>query len=195
MNSPQADEHMRSRGLEGELTVGANVAFYRGPILDLTNEAPTAAAAIKGIAVARDEVEAQLNQLQSDQKTNPDYFIRPVVVVSPDRASAVFSSTLRRVVAAVALGVFWILVAAMVAEAFSTSRANRRDLRASRRPGSEHVADAPDAISDPVTHDDAPVPSLTGDKREAFVVAANGDAIERRVGARDLVADVAVRTD
>lgn len=142
MRSPNADVEMRKRGLVGTLAIGANLAFYHGPIFDISAEAPTAAAAINDVHIAFDEVRRQLVAIQTDQGTDPAFSITASDVVEPEGASHVLSGTLRRVIAAGVAGVLLILLVAAVAEA----REQRRDRQRSPRSGMPEPSDAPPTV-------------------------------------------------
>ncbi len=123
----------RTAGLDGTYTVAANVDFQRGPLIDVAAEASSAEAAINNVKIVGAELKEQLAQMQQAQGTNTSYFISADLVVAPTRATRVFSSRLRLLIAAGALGVAFVLGSAILADAL-TRRRRRRSA------GAAHVA-------------------------------------------------------
>lgn len=121
-------------GLNGTYTIGANTDFYRGPIIDVAAEAATAGEAKNSAKLVMAELSTQLEKLQVEQGGNPAYFIRPTTVVSPERATTVFSSVLRRLIAVGALGLMVIVVSALLAEALRVARDRRSASEARQGP-------------------------------------------------------------
>ncbi len=110
------------RGLQGTYTVAANIDFYRGPIIDVAAEAGTEAEALRATQLVVDLLQQTLDDVQTRQGTDPDYFITSDVVVPATRATLVLSSTLRRAVATAAAGALFVLGMVIVADSFSERR-------------------------------------------------------------------------
>ncbi|MGI8686600.1 MAG: hypothetical protein ACR2MO_16175 [Acidimicrobiales bacterium] len=126
MSTSEVEDKLVTAGLTGTYTIGANIDFYRGPIIDVAAEATSGPDAIDTAKRVMTEVGVQLAKLQTDQGTDPSYQIRTSTVVPPERATKVFSSALRRLIGAGALGVIAIIGAALTAEAITVARSRRR---------------------------------------------------------------------
>lgn len=126
MSTSEVEDMLVAAGLTGTYTIGANIDFYRGPIIDVAAEASSGPDAIDSAKRVMTEVGVQLAKLQTDQGTDPSYQIRTSTVVPPERATKVFSSALRRLIGAGALGVIAIIGAALTAEAVAVARKRRR---------------------------------------------------------------------
>lgn len=129
MRTNEVAHALGDRGLRGEYTIAANAAFYRGPIVDIAVEAGSPAVAKESARLVMKELDTQLERIQSQQGTDPSYFIRATPVVTPERASTVLSSALRRLIAVGFLGLIAIIGAAMIADALPSGR-RRRDKEA-----------------------------------------------------------------
>lgn len=158
--SPAVVQIMRDKGMKGKATVGANLEFYRGPIISVTTESPSAEAATADARIAMDEIATQLRQLQAEQGTAPEFSITTATVVSPDRASEEITSLVRRLAAVSAVGVLLVLLVGVGAEAWAVRRASRikhrrsqyspeRDLALETRPDSAPLAPAQREPSNP----------------------------------------------
>lgn len=126
MGTSEVEDKLVTAGLTGTYTIGANIDFYRGPIIDVAAEATSGPDAIDTAKRVMTEVGVQLAKLQTDQGTDPSFQIRTSTVVPPERATKVFSSALRRLIGAGALGVIAIIGAALTAEAVAVARKRRR---------------------------------------------------------------------
>ena len=165
--SQEVVNSLKSKGLEGTFTIAANRDFYRGPIVDVAAESTSSEAAISDTKLVIKEIQDELVALQTQQGTDPAYFIRAELVVGADRATTVFSGTLRLLIVAGGLGAILTVAAGLVADAIE-----RRRLTAAKvsdeeedddEPGLDPVADDPD---DPVAAgpvgDEAPVSAGPG---------------------------------
>jgi hypothetical protein len=125
VNSAPAATRLQQQGVGGTYTIGANITYYHGPIIDISDQARTPAAAIRSTQLVMQEAGYQLAALQSQQGTNPQYFIKSQTVVSPKTAKKVTSSTMRKLIAVFVLEALAILAVAAVAEAVATRRSRR----------------------------------------------------------------------
>lgn len=103
MNSPPVEAQLQDQGLQGTFVIGANVTFYRGPILDVSAEADAPEQAQSSVNVVLKEVERQVIALQDQRGVNPEYRITTGTVVRPEPGTSVFSGTLRRLIVAAGL--------------------------------------------------------------------------------------------
>lgn len=118
-------QKLRAEGVVGTYTVAANIDFYRGPIIDIATDAPTAEGAQKSTKLVMTELGNVLDQLQAQQGTAPAYRISTQDVVEPQLGTRVLSSTLRRGMAAtvVAAGLFIGII--VVADALRRRRSRK----------------------------------------------------------------------
>lgn len=148
--SDEIKNALKANGLQGTFTIAANRDFYRGPIVDVAAEAKTSAAAIKDTKLLIKEINDQLLTLQSNQGTDPAYFIRAGTVVGADRATRVFSGTLRLLVAAVGAGAVMTLGSGLMADFLSRRRSDGPDRKAAK------IADPPESLVEPTRVESPP---------------------------------------
>jgi hypothetical protein len=132
VSSEPAMEDLLSKGFVGTAEVAANRDFYRGPIIDIAAEAPTASAAIADVELLMAEIRTRLLDMQREQETAEGYYIRVETVVGPDRATTVFSGTLRMLIFATALGSAFVVGVGVVADRVRSRVRGRRLLKAER---------------------------------------------------------------
>lgn len=171
-STAEVERSLAAKGVNGTYTIGANLDFYRGPIIDVVAEARDPGGAREGARFVMAELSSQLQKLQTEQGTDPSYQIRSSTLVSPDRATTVLSSTLRRMIAASALGVMFIVGATVLADVVGTARSRRRSRS---RPG----RDGDDFESRPTP----PVELREG--RASTIETAFGESLSRRVATED----------
>ncbi len=94
--STEIDSRLREAGVVGTYSVAANIDFYRGPIIDIADEAETPLAAQRSTKLVMAQLGTSLDALQERQGTDPDYRIKAQSVVEPNPGTRVYSSTLRR---------------------------------------------------------------------------------------------------
>ncbi len=123
LGSEEVGSRLKAEGLDGTFEIAANRDFYRGPIVDVATESSSEEQAKKNAQLVIDEMQAQLTDLQSQQGTDPTYFIKPLVIVAPDHATRVLSGTLRLLIVVVGLGVVATLGSALAADALDRRRA------------------------------------------------------------------------
>lgn len=164
----QADvrQEIQDKGLVGTYTIGANVDFSRGPIVDIAAEAPTGDDAMASVRLVMKEVDAKLAAFQSNEGTDPSYQIHTSTVVEPERATTVFSSALRRLISVGALGGLLIVGSVLLADVLTTRR--RRGVHVA----AEREDQAPDHLLGEVGHQPPPVPAQPDVRRPAASVAA-----------------------
>jgi hypothetical protein len=137
----QAD--LVSQGFQGVPEVAANSNFYRGPIIDVAAEAPTAEAAMADVNILIDELNRQLAQLQQQQGTAENYYIKLDTVITPFRATTVFSGTARLLILAMAACTALVVLTGLLTDRVRSGR------RASTRSRKRRAAtgDGPDGES------------------------------------------------
>jgi hypothetical protein len=137
VSSPPVGSALRAQGLKGTYVVGANIAFYHGPIIDVTAKGPTSPDAVHAAVLVMNEIGHDLAAMQTKQGANPAYLIKTQNVVTPTAAKKVFSSTFRTLIGVGVLNLIAILVVAMLADAIARGR--------SRRPGAAEAAETSQA--------------------------------------------------
>lgn len=167
VSSNPVDAQMRSKGLVGTYIAGTKQSFYSGPIIDVTAEASTPEQAKKSATIVLDEIGHQLQVLQDRQQTARPYQITTLPVTQPEGATAVFSSTLRRLIMAGVLALILVIGSAVLVEAIVARRLGRR------RGKADAGAQAGDAPGTDVA--EAAVPATIGGVQLAAVGAAPGD--------------------
>src|SRR4029078_10269896 len=129
VTSPSVDASMRQHGVVGTYAIGSADLMYRGPIIDVTVEAPSPEAARKSAKVVMAEIGRQLEVIQTARGTAKPYQIYTLPVVQPESATAVFSGTLRRLMMFGVLGAVAIVGSAIVTDRIAERRAARRARR------------------------------------------------------------------
>jgi hypothetical protein len=124
-DSQEVKASLKSKGLQGTFTIAANRDFYRGPIVDVASESAAKADAINDTKLLIKEIQDELVALQTQQGTDPAYFIRAELVVGADRATTVFSGTLRLLIAAGGLGGILTIGSGLIADAIERRRIRR----------------------------------------------------------------------
>ena len=126
MQTSEVEQGLRDSGLSGTYTIGANLDFERGPIIDVAAEAGTSMKAKDSAKLVMNELGTQLQKLQTDQGTSVAYQIRGSTVVEPARATTVISSAIRRLIASGALGGMLVIGSALLADVRATRRRQRK---------------------------------------------------------------------
>lgn len=111
--------------------VAAN-RLSRGPVIEVTGEGPDSAAAIRSTEIVLTEVDAVLADLQRAEGADPKYYISTAPLEPPSTATAMYGSTVRAAIGALAVGALCTLGLALVAEALAQRRAARPATVASR---------------------------------------------------------------
>lgn len=120
-------EQLEAQGLDGTYQVAANRDFYRGPIVDIAAEASSEEDAIAAANLAMDALAEELDTLQRQQGTDPSYFITVETVVAADKATTVFSGTLRALIVVAMLGMVLTIGTALFADARRARRERKFD--------------------------------------------------------------------
>ena len=123
--SQEVVNSLKSKGLDGTFTIAANRDFYRGPIVDVAAESGSSAKAINDTKLVVQQIQDELVALQTQQGTDPSYFIRAELVVGADRATTVFSGTLRLLILAAGFGGMLTIGAGLLADAIARRRPRR----------------------------------------------------------------------
>jgi hypothetical protein len=146
MSSSQVGQQLQAAGLHGSYTVGANLAYYTGPVLDISTQAGTPDAAKTDIGLVMAEFQKQLAAQQARYGTSPEYFITAQPIVIPTTATKVFSSTLRRLIAVGVLDTLLLLGLAALVDSVAWHLKARR-IRAT--PHGPVGITAPEAVDEP----------------------------------------------
>jgi hypothetical protein len=143
LESDSRQAEFESEGVTGyEVVVNR---LQRGPVVDVTGQGPNPEAAMRSTEIVLNEVNAVLSDLQEAEGADPDYFIRGASVDLPSTATAMYGSTVRTAIAALAVGALGTLGLAVLAEVIARRRAAR-----------------PTVVADPVMSDAASLGTDTG---------------------------------
>jgi hypothetical protein len=123
MDGDSTRAEFESRGVTGYEVVANR--FQRGPVVDVTGQGPSPEAAIRSAGTVLTEVDTTLAELQQAEGADPDYFITSAGLEPPSTATAMYGSTVRAAIAALAVGAFGTLALAVLAEALTRRRAVR----------------------------------------------------------------------
>jgi hypothetical protein len=91
--------------------------LQRGPVVDVTGQGPTPEAATQSTEIVLEEVDSVLSELQQAEHADPDYYIKAALLEPPSSATAMYGSTVRAAIAALAVGTLGTLGLAVIAEA------------------------------------------------------------------------------
>jgi hypothetical protein len=148
MDSDSSRDEFESEGVTGyEVVVNR---FQRGPVVDVTGQGPNPEAATHSTEVVLAEVDTVLTELQQAQGADPDYFIESAPLDPPSTATAMYGSTVRAVIATLAVGALATLGLAALAEAL----ARRRTVRPTA--AGPVPSDAPSSGSEGLASDGSP---------------------------------------
>jgi hypothetical protein len=142
------DSDSRQAEFESEGVTGYEVVanrLQRGPVVEVTGQGPNPEAAMRSTEIVLNEVNAVLSELQEAEGADPDYFIHGASVDLPSTATAMYGSTVRTAIAALAVGALGTLGLAVLAEVIARRRAAR-----------------PTVVADPVMSDAASLGTDTG---------------------------------
>jgi capsular polysaccharide biosynthesis protein len=117
LGSEPVGQQLKANGLDGTFEIAANRDFYRGPIIDISAEASSGGQALKNAQVVIDELERQLVELQKSQGTDPSYYIKPNIIVPPNKATTVLSGTLRKLILLAGVGAVLTVASGLLADA------------------------------------------------------------------------------
>ena len=116
MKTPSVETRLDEQGVSS-FTLGANLDFYRGPILDYSADGGTQAAALRGAGVVRAEIQQQLDELQAQQGVAPADYIRLDDAVTATDTTTVITSKVRTMIGAGFVCAVIVLGAALLADA------------------------------------------------------------------------------
>ncbi len=120
-DSMRAD--IEATGITGYEVLANSVS--RGPVIEVAGEEPTPDAAIRSAESVLREVDATLIELQQAEGADPDYFISTAPLEPASTATAIYGSTVRAAIAALAVGLLCTLALAVLAEAVVQRRTAR----------------------------------------------------------------------
>jgi hypothetical protein len=120
MDSEAVRAELKAQGVAGYEVVANRI--QRGPLIEVTGTGPSAAAAISAAEEVVAAFDAVLLEMQQAEGADPNYVISSGPVESPETAVAQVGSTLRTVIAVVAVGGLGTLGVAVAAEAFTRRR-------------------------------------------------------------------------
>jgi hypothetical protein len=124
MNSDSKHDELASQGVPG-YDIVAN-ALQHDPVFEVMGHGPDAETAIQSAEIVLKEAQTVLSEVQVDQGADPEYLISSVPLTPPSTATALYSSTTRAAVAALAVGGLGTLGLAVLAEFIGQRRAARR---------------------------------------------------------------------
>jgi hypothetical protein len=125
---------MNSDSKRAELAESDGVAGYeivasatgRDPVFEVTGHGPDAPTAIAAAEVVLADASKSLSEVQQAQQADPDYFFTSASLEPPSEATAVYGSTMRMGIAALAFGGLCTLGVAVLAEVIGRRRADRQ---------------------------------------------------------------------
>jgi hypothetical protein len=120
MDSDSKRTDLESQGVTG-YDVVAN-RLQRGPVVEVTGKGSSAEAAMASAEAVLDDAEATLAHIQELEDADPNYLITSARLEPASTATAMYGSTMRTVIAVMALGGLGTLGAAVVAEAIGRRR-------------------------------------------------------------------------
>ncbi len=120
MDSDSKRAEFESQGVTG-YDVAAN-RLERGPVVEVTGQGPNPEAAIRSTEIVLTEVDAVLLELQQDEGADPEYLVTSTPLEPPSTATAMYGSTMRAAIAALAVGTLGTLGIAVLAEAIARRR-------------------------------------------------------------------------
>lgn len=98
-------------------------SLQRGPVIEVVGKGPDAEAATRSAELVVAEVDSVLSELQEAEGADPEYFIGTAPIEDSSTATAMYGSTVRAAIAALALGALATLGLVVIAEAVTRRRA------------------------------------------------------------------------
>jgi hypothetical protein len=123
MDSDSKRAEFESQGVTG-YDVAAN-RLERGPVVEVTGQGPNPDVATRTTEIVLKEVEAVLLERQQDEGADPEYFVTSTRLEPPSTATAMYGSTVRAAIGALAVGTVCMFGLAVLAEAFARRRTAR----------------------------------------------------------------------
>jgi hypothetical protein len=99
--------------------------FQRGPVVEVTGKGSSAEAAVGSAETVLADMNTTLTELQESERADPSYYITSAPLEPPSTPTAMYGSTVRTAIAALAVGGLGTLALAVFAEAWSRRRAVR----------------------------------------------------------------------
>jgi hypothetical protein len=109
----------RQAAFDAEQVTGYEVVanrFQRGPVVEVTGQGPSPAAAVASTETVLVEAAAVLEELQRAQGADPGYYIRSAPLEPTSSATAIYGSTLRAGIGVLAVGALVTIGLAVLAE-------------------------------------------------------------------------------
>jgi hypothetical protein len=116
---------LEERGVD-DYEVTGSTEFSRGPIIEAIARESTPEESIQSSQLVLEEIKTMLAERQLSQGADPAYLITADQIEVPSEATALYGSTIRSVIAVLALGGLCLLGLAILVEAISTRRAASR---------------------------------------------------------------------
>jgi hypothetical protein len=132
LSSDTARQQLASEGADPRYTVAPDLQLgYSSLVVEITGVGSTPESAVKTAELVGAGLTRELSRVQASQGVDPSYMIKTQQVVAPDSPSLQVSSTLRPLVAVLAIGAILLLLVISAAEALDTLRAewSKRDRR------------------------------------------------------------------
>ena len=132
LSSDTARQQLVSQGADPRYTVAPDLQLgYSSLVVEVTGVGTTPEGAVKTAELVGAGLTSELDRVQASQGVDPQYMIHTQRVVAPDSPTQQVSSTLRPLVAVLAIGAILLLLAISAAEALDTVRTewNKRDGR------------------------------------------------------------------
>jgi hypothetical protein len=148
LSSDTSRQQLASEGADPRYTVAPDLQLgYSSLVVEITGVGSTPESAVKTAELVGAGLTRELSRVQASQGVDPSYMIKTQQVVAPDSPSLQVSSTLRPLVAVLAIGAILLLLVISAAEALDTLRAewSKRDRREADAEG--------DSIEGPASND------------------------------------------
>ena len=166
MTGPAERQVLAKQGVTGSYTVAPLTTPYGNePIVQITAQGPSAAAATKSAALVGKAFKSQLANIQASQGTSKRYWIGSLELSRPDRAEQQSSSKLRDLIAVIAIGVILLFVVVSTMNA----REERKRQRLSAQAGVEEAEPGPVRVAEPELNGH-PVDSYAAESERARAV-------------------------
>jgi hypothetical protein len=121
LNTSAEAHDLRAQGVHGAYSISPDNSAFHGPIVDILAKAPDAAEAMHSTRLVMTELTHQLAAIQTQQHTDPRYFVKVSTVTNPDGATATKPLSRWLVIVGV-LDLAAILVAAFVTDRLAGHR-------------------------------------------------------------------------
>jgi hypothetical protein len=141
LSSDTSRQQLASQGADSRYTVAPDLQLgYSSLVVEITGVGSTPESSVKTAELVGAGLSRELDRVQASQGVDPKYMIRTQQVVAPDSPTRQVSSTLRPLVAVLAIGAILLLLAISAAEALDTLRTewNQRSRPEGAKPGDRH---------------------------------------------------------